>query len=172
MEPQSPAKHPPYAFIAILAASAFAFFFGLGRLGFLGPDEPRYAEVAREMFVSGDYISTRLCGCLWFEKPALLYWMSMASYHLFGVNEFAARVPTAAAALATVALLYLAMRRLGMRRLALASALVLATSGIFIAYARVATPDMILTAAMTAALLAAFHSTRASGRARICCLAR
>ena len=166
MEPQSPAKHPPYAFIAILAASAFAFFFGLGRLGFLGPDEPRYAEVAREMFVSGDYISTRLCGCLWFEKPVLLYWMSTAGYHLFGVNEFAARVPTAAAALATVALVYLAVRRLGMRRLALASALVLATSGIFIAYARVATPDMILTAAMTAALLAAFHSTKANGRAR------
>jgi len=166
VEPQPPAKHPPYAFIAILAASAFAFFFGLGRLGFLGPDEPRYAEVAREMFVSGDYVSTRLCGCLWFEKPALLYWMSTAGYHLFGVNEFAARVPTAAAALATVALLYLAVCRLGMRRLALASALVLATSGIFIAYARVATPDMILTAAMTAALLAAFHSTKASGRAR------
>ena len=166
VEPQPPAKHPPYAFIAILAASAFAFFFGLGRLGFLGPDEPRYAEVAREMFVSGDYISTRLCGCLWFEKPALLYWMSTAGYHLFGVNEFAARVPTAAAALATVALLYLAVRRLGMRGLALASALVLATSGIFIAYARVATPDMILTAAMTASLLAAFHSTKASGRTR------
>ena len=166
VEPQPPAKHPPYAFIAILAASAFAFFFGLGRLGFLGPDEPRYAEVAREMFASGDYISTRLCGCLWFEKPALLYWMSAAGYDLFGVNEFAARAPTAAAALATLALLYFALRGLGMGRLALATALVLGTSGIFIAYARVATPDMILTAAMTAALLAAFYSIRTSGRAR------
>jgi len=166
VEPQPPAKHPPYAIVAILAASAFAFFFGLGQLGFLGPDEPRYAEVAREMFASGDYISTRLCGCLWFEKPVLIYWMSAAGYHLFGVSEIAARVPTATAGLATVALVYFALRRLGMRNLALASALVLATSGIFIAYARVATPDMILTAAMTAALLSAFHSTRASGRAR------
>jgi len=171
VEPQPPAKHLPYAIVAILAASAVAFFFGLGQLGFLGPDEPRYAEVAREMFASGDYISTRLCGCLWFEKPVLVYWMSTAGYHLFGVNEFAARVPTAAAALATVALVYFALRRLGMRNLALASALVLATSGIFIAYARVATPDMILTAAITAALLAAFHSTRASGRARSICWA-
>lgn len=118
------------------------------------------------MLKSGDYISTRLCGCLWFEKPALLYWMSAAGYHLFGVNEFAARVPAAAAALATVAVVYLALRRLGTHSLALASALVLATSGIFIAYARVATPDMILTAAITAALLAAFHSTRSSGLAR------
>ena len=166
MEPQPPAKHPPYAIVAILAASAFAFFFGLGQLGFLGPDEPRYVEVAREMFASGDYISTRLCGCLWFEKPVLVYWMSAAGYHLFGVNEFAARMPIAAAALATVALLYFALRRLGMRNLALASALVLATSGIFIAYARVATPDMVLTAAITASLLAGFQSTRSGGLRR------
>lgn len=166
VEPQPPAKHPPYAIVALLAASAFAFFFGLGQLGFLGPDEPRYAEVAREMFASGDYISTRLCGCLWFEKPVLLYWVSATGYLVFGVTEFAARVPTAAVALATVALVYVALRRLGMPNLALASALVLATSGLFIAYARVATPDMVLTAAITAALLAAYHSTRAHGRAR------
>jgi 4-amino-4-deoxy-L-arabinose transferase-like glycosyltransferase len=118
------------------------------------------------MFVSGDYISPRLCGCLWFEKPVLVYWMSAAGYRLFGVNEFAARAPIAAAALATVALLYFGMRRLAMGKAAVAAALVLATSGIFIAYARVATPDMVLTAAMTAALLAGFHSTRASGRMR------
>lgn len=166
MERQPPAKQLPYAFIALLAASAIAFFFGLGRLGFLGPDEPRYAEVAREMFASGDYISSRLCGCLWFEKPALLYWMSAGGYHLFGVNEFAARVPTATTALATVALVYFTLRCLGKRVHALTSALVLATSGAFIAFARVATPDMVLTAAISASLLAAYHSTRAGGRAR------
>ena len=163
MEPQVSAKHTLYVILAILAASAFAFFLGLGQLGFLGPDEPRYVEVAREMFVSGDYISTRLCGCLWFEKPALVYWMSAAGFHLFGVTEFAARAPIAASALATVALLYFAVRRLGMTSLALASALVLATSGIFIAYSRVATPDMVLTAAISSSLLAGFHSVHSSG---------
>ena len=167
MERQPAAKQRLYAFIAILAASAFTFFFGLGRLGFLGPDEPRYAEVAREMLASGDYISTRLCGCLWFEKPALLYWMSAAGYHLFGVNEFAARLPSAVAAIVTVALLYFALRYFGLARVALAASLVLSTSGIFIAYARVAVPDMILTTAMTAALLAALLWTRATGRARV-----
>jgi 4-amino-4-deoxy-L-arabinose transferase-like glycosyltransferase len=65
-----------------------------------------------------------------------------------------------------VALLYATLRRLCLARLALAASLVLATSGIFIAYARVAVPDMILAAAITAALLAAFLSTRESGRAR------
>ena len=166
MERQPPAKHSPYALIAVLVASAFAFFFGLGRLGFLGPDEPRYAEVAREMFASGDYITTRLCGCLWFEKPALLYWLATTGYHLFGVNELGARVPTAATALATVAFLYFALTRAGMRSVAVWATLVLSTGGMFIAYARVATPDMILTAAMTAALLAAFQATQADGRAR------
>lgn len=166
MEPQPSAKQWPFAFIAVLAASAPAFFFGLGRLGFLGPDEPRYAEVAREMFASGDYISTRLCGCLWFEKPVLLYWMSAGGYHLFGVNEFAARLPSAIAAVSAVALLYAALRRLGLPRLALAASVVLATSGIFVAYARVATPDMLLTAAMTAALVTALLFTRATGRVR------
>jgi 4-amino-4-deoxy-L-arabinose transferase-like glycosyltransferase len=166
VEPKPSAKQWPIAFIGVLAASASAFFFGLGRLGLLGPDEPRYAEVAREMFASGDYISTRLCGCLWFEKPALLYWMSAAGYHLFGVNEFAARLPSALAALTTVALLHAALRHLELTRLALAASVVLATSGIFIAYARVATPDMLLTAAMTASLLTALLFTRATGRIR------
>jgi len=166
VKPSSPAKQLTCALIAILGTSAVVFFFGLGRLGFLGPDEPRYAEVAREMFASGDYISTRLCGCLWFEKPALIYWMAAAGYHLFGVNELAARIPTAVAALATVALVYFGLRRLGLTDLGLAASLVLATSGIFIAYARVATPDMALTATTTAALLAAFSALRSSGRAQ------
>jgi 4-amino-4-deoxy-L-arabinose transferase-like glycosyltransferase len=166
VEPIPSAKQRQFAFLAVLAVSAITFLFGLGRLGFLGPDEPRYAEVAREMFASGDYISTRLCGCLWFEKPVLVYWLSAAGYHLFGVNEFAARLPTALAGIATVVLLYIALRRLGLPRLALAAALVLSTSGIFVAYARVATPDILLTASMTAALLAAMLATKAGGRTR------
>lgn len=166
-EPQPAAKQRPYAVILILTASAFAFIFGLGRLGFLGPDEPRYAEVAREMFASGDYISTRLCGCLWFEKPVLLYWLSAISYRFLGVNELAARLPSALTAIATVALLFFALRRLALHRVAVCGSLVLATSGIFIAYARVAAPDMILTAAMTAALLTGFLATKSRGRARL-----
>lgn len=167
VEPQPAAKERPYALAAILAASAFVSLFGLGGLGLLGPDEPRYAEVAREMFTSGDYISTRLCGCLWFEKPVLLYWLSAISYRFFGVNELAARLPTAVAAIATVALLFLALRRLALPRVAVCASLVLATSGIFIAYARVAAPDMILTGSMTAALLAGFLATKTRGRARL-----
>src|SRR5262249_16313120 len=79
----------------LLVLSAIVFLVGLGRIPLLGPDEPRYAEVAREMFASSDFISPRLCGCLWFEKPVLLYWMAAVSYKALGVNEFAARLPCA-----------------------------------------------------------------------------
>lgn len=160
------AKQPLFELIAVIAASAFAFTFGLGAIGFLGPDEPRYAEVAREMFASGDYISTRLCGCLWFEKPVLQYWMSAVGYHLFGVTEFAARLPSALSALLTVTLVGLVLRRLGYVRMSVTAPLVLATSGMFIAYAHVTAQDMILTAAMTASLLSAYLWTKSTGGTR------
>ena len=160
------AKQLLYAPLALIAVSLVTFFFGLGRLALLGPDEPRYAEIAREMMTSGDWISPRLCGCLWFEKPALIYWMSGLSYRLFGVSELAARLPVAVAATLTVLLIYFAAKRIASARVAFFSGLVLATCGMFIGYARVAAPDMPLAAAMTAALLAGFMATQAGGRKR------
>jgi 4-amino-4-deoxy-L-arabinose transferase-like glycosyltransferase len=160
------AKQSPYAPLALIAVAMVTFFFGLGRVALLGPDEPRYAEIAREMFASGDWISPRLCGCLWFEKPALIYWMSAAGYRWFGVNELAARLPVALTATLTVLLLYFVTRRVASEAAGFMTALVLATSGMFIGYARVVSPDMPLTAAMTAALLAGFLATEARGRRR------
>ena len=61
----------------------------------IGPDEPRYAQVAREMFERGDWVTPTLGGYHWFEKPALLYWLQIASYNIFGVSEFAARFGSA-----------------------------------------------------------------------------
>jgi 4-amino-4-deoxy-L-arabinose transferase-like glycosyltransferase len=52
------------------------YFFGLTNAGLVGPDEPRYAAIARQMAQSGDWITPRLWGEPWFEKPALLYWLS------------------------------------------------------------------------------------------------
>jgi 4-amino-4-deoxy-L-arabinose transferase-like glycosyltransferase len=118
------------------------------------------------MYVTGDYISTRLCDCLWFEKPALVYWMSAASYHLLGVNELAARLPSALMALATVILLFITLRRIVSRKAAIASAVVLATSGIFLGYARVATPDMLLAATMSFALISGYIALSKTGRAQ------
>ncbi|HEY9230509.1 MAG TPA: glycosyltransferase family 39 protein, partial [Blastocatellia bacterium] len=160
------AKQSLYAPLVLTVITLVTFFFGLGRLALLGPDEPRYAEIAREMFVSGDWISPRLCGCLWFEKPALIYWISGLGYRLLGVNELAARLPVAVAATLTVLLLYFVTKRVASPRVAFITGLVLATCGMFIGYARVASPDMPLVAAMAAALLAGFMATQAGGRKR------
>lgn len=142
------------------------FFYGLGDIGLLGPDEPRYASVAREMHASGDYVTPRLLGEPWFEKPALLYWMEAIGYSAFGVNEFSARFPSALAASICVFMTYAAGRRLWNRRTGLFAALILATSTGFFAFARAASMDMLLTACLTVALLAFLSGQSAAGRAR------
>ena len=110
--PQSlDSKRSIWVLCSLLILAAVQFFVGLGSLPLLGPDEPRYAEVARAMFASGNYVSPFLARELWFEKPALLYWLQAASYHIFGVGEFAARFPSALAALGTVLCVYFTLRR-------------------------------------------------------------
>ena len=86
-------------FIAIIAL----YLYGLGSLPLLGPDEPRYAQVAREMFMRGDLVTPTLGGHTWFEKPPLLYWLMIAAYKIFGVSEFSARLGPALCGLLTIA---------------------------------------------------------------------
>jgi 4-amino-4-deoxy-L-arabinose transferase-like glycosyltransferase len=82
------------------------YFFGL-TIPLVGPDEPRYSQVAREMFERGDWVTPTLGGFDWFEKPALLYWLQIASYKLFGVTEFAARFGSALFGLGTILSLWI-----------------------------------------------------------------
>jgi 4-amino-4-deoxy-L-arabinose transferase-like glycosyltransferase len=96
--------------ILILATLYVCYFSHLGAIGFVGPDEPRYAWIARDMAETGDWVTPRLYGKPWFEKPPLLYWGAALSFKLFGVSEAAARLPSAASALlATLALAWLAL---------------------------------------------------------------
>jgi len=97
--------------VLIIATLYLCYFHNLGAIGLVGPDEPRYAWTAREMHESGDWVTPRLYGKPWFEKPPLLYWGAALSFKLFGVSEAAARFPSAFAALmATLAMAYLAWR--------------------------------------------------------------
>jgi 4-amino-4-deoxy-L-arabinose transferase-like glycosyltransferase len=82
------------------------YLWGLGLLPLVGPDEPRYAEVAREMLVRRDLITPTLGGIPWFEKPPLLYWLMIAGYRALGVTEYAARLGPAICGLLTAALVY------------------------------------------------------------------
>lgn len=83
----------------------------IGWYGFVGPDEPRYARIAEEMMHRGDWVLPTLKGSAWLEKPPLLYWMANVSYRVFGVNEFAARLPAVLLALGAIATLYLTLKR-------------------------------------------------------------
>jgi 4-amino-4-deoxy-L-arabinose transferase-like glycosyltransferase len=82
------------------------YLWGLGLLPLVGPDEPRYAEVAREMLVRHDLITPTLGGIPWFEKPPLLYWLMMAGYRALGVTEYAARLGPAICGLLTAVFVY------------------------------------------------------------------
>jgi 4-amino-4-deoxy-L-arabinose transferase-like glycosyltransferase len=97
--------------ILLFVAFILFYFYGLGHLPFIGPDEPRYAQVAYEMFLRRDWITPTLGGYLWFEKPALLYWMVVAAFKLFGTSEWAARSASAVSGLVTIAAVFWVGRR-------------------------------------------------------------
>lgn len=163
------------ALSAIMLLGAVNFFYGINRLPLIGPDEPRYAEVAREMYESGDWITPRLAGINWFEKPALLYWLAASGYTLFGVTEGAARAGVACLALFGVLLVYFFGLKVGTKGLGTAAAATLATMGLWIGFSRGATFDMPL-AVFCAAALTSFFIWWETERSRIlwwhmCCAA-
>jgi 4-amino-4-deoxy-L-arabinose transferase-like glycosyltransferase len=139
---------------------AFLFFFGLAYFGLTGPDEPRYAQVAREMLARHDWITPVLGGKPWLEKPILYYWQAMLVYRVFGVSDWAARLPSAIDATSMVIAVYLFLRRFR-PRMRLDGALMTASSAGVIAFARAASMDIGLAAAFTIALLGwfAWHET-------------
>jgi 4-amino-4-deoxy-L-arabinose transferase-like glycosyltransferase len=99
-----------YIWIIFAVFTIVVYLTGLS-IPLLGPDEPRYSEVAREMFERGDWVTPTLGGFDWFEKPALLYWLQIASYKIFGVSEFAARFGSALFGLGTILSLWILGRK-------------------------------------------------------------
>ena len=131
----------------------FLFFYGLAYFGLVGADEPRYAQVAREMLARHDWITPILGGKPWLEKPPLYYWQAMLAYGLFGVSDWAARLPSAIDATFMTIAIYLFFRRFrpGSQ---LDAALMTASAAGIIGFARAASTDMPLAATFTVALLA------------------
>ncbi len=132
------------------------YVYGLGHLPFVGPDEARYAQVAREMFLRNDLITPTLGGHLWFEKPALLYWLMIGSYKVFGVSEWSARFgPAICGVLTIVAVFWLGNRMpaaAGRISAGFCSALILASSLGFIVFSKAASFDIVITMTLTWAL--------------------
>ncbi len=141
------------------AALAWAMLLaGLGAFGVTGPDEPRYAAIAAAMARSGDFVSPRLWGRLWLEKPVLLYWLAALADRLRGVSTAASRLPNALLAIALSAALGGFLARARSRRAGwLAAYLSLSTAFLF-AFGRAATTDMTLTAPFALGMLAFYFA--------------
>ena len=131
------------------------YFTHLDAVGLVGPDEPRYASIARDMADSGDWITPRLYGQPWFEKPPLYYWSAALSFRLFGVSEVSARLPSAVfALLATLAIGWLGWRAYGAET-ARWTLLLLPTSMGMIGFSHAAATDMPFAATLTLAMIPA-----------------
>src|SRR5712691_5114863 len=145
---------------------AVLYLTSLGGAGFLGPDEPRYASIGREMAQSGDWITPRLDGAAWFEKPPLLYWMTALGHLVHLPDEWAARLPVALVSLAFLLFFFRTLQRALSLGLAMAATAILATSAGWSAFSFVAVPDVPMSAALGAAMLIALFDTRPGALAK------
>jgi 4-amino-4-deoxy-L-arabinose transferase-like glycosyltransferase len=136
----------------LLIVFAATLLYVLGVRTLVPPDEGRYAEMAREMFASGDWITTRLNGIKYFEKPPLQTWMNALSFTLFGVGEWQARLWTGLCGLLGVVMTYVAGRRVFGARIGFYAALVLGSSFYWVAGSQANSLDMSLAAMMTLSL--------------------
>ena len=121
------------------------YLFNLGAVGFLAPDEPRYASIGREMGASHDFITPRLDHQPWFEKPPLLYWMIALGRAARLPDEWAARLPVALMSLVFLLFFYDALAREFSRRVATAATAILSTSAGWIAYSSAAMGNLLIT---------------------------
>lgn len=148
--------------LLIAGFCAFLFFYGMGQFGLIGADEPRYAQVAREMLERHDWITPVLGGHPWLEKPPLYYWQAMLAYSMLGVTDVAARVPAAIDATLLVIAVYLFFRRFR-RSVEADAALITASCAGVIGYAHAASMDMALAAAFAIGMLS-WWAWRESGK--------
>jgi len=136
-----------------LAALALLLFFGaLGSYPLIEPDEGRYAEIPREMLAQGDFVTPRLNGVLYFEKPPLHYWLNAAALSLPGPPELLCRLAGALFGLAGIGLAWRLGRSIGGPRVGLIAGVVLGSSPLWIVLSRANILDMTLTFFLSAAL--------------------
>jgi 4-amino-4-deoxy-L-arabinose transferase-like glycosyltransferase len=153
---RNPARQrSPLAAVVLLLIVAGLLFFSRLSAPLLEPQEPRYAEIPRQMLAEGRWLLPILNGQAYLDKPPLLYWSVMASYAMFGVHDWAARLVPGLAGLLTVLLTYFWGRRAAGDRAGLCGALVLCLSGRFVYLERMLTMDCLLCLWTTAGLATA-----------------
>jgi len=158
-------NHPPARRSGLISRSAHlvvaalvtsvCLFHGLTSFGLVGPDEPRYAAVARDMAEGNDWVTPRLHGEPWLEKPILYYWVAAVGYRLFGDTEVAARLPSVAGAATTMLALSWLTRRFYGAPTAGLFLLLFPSSIAILVFARAATTDMLFTATLALSMVTA-----------------
>ena len=149
--PHSSLRIPHLYWLAFVASLAIVllYLWGLGGYGFLDPDEGMYAEIAREMLASGDWLIPRFNGVPYVEKPPLLYWLTAGTYAVLGSSEFSARLWKVVPILGTMVVTYGLGRRLFSEGIGMLSSLLLATTlGVFL-FSRISQMDPLLVFAIT-----------------------
>ncbi len=162
--------------VGLILIGGLGYLLRLGSIGLVDETEPLFAEAARQMWLTGDWITPYFNGETRFDKPPLIYWGMAVAYHLFGVNEWAVRLPSALAALALMGLCVYVLYHWGIEALdlgderqiwiqklqgvrwipaGLAGAL-LGITPLLVVWGRTGVSDMVLTACVAAALLAFF----------------
>ena len=141
----------------LLVVCIAVYFFGIGSYPLMDVDETRYASIARDMFLSKDYLTIYLNGDYFFEKPPLYFWSECLSFGLFGkINEFTLRFPCALYALILTLGVYFTGKKIVSRKFGLISALILATSLEFTILSRFAILDIIVTSLIGLSVLCGF----------------
>jgi 4-amino-4-deoxy-L-arabinose transferase-like glycosyltransferase len=159
------ASLPRSAWWLIAAALLVVWFSGMSPRKLQHPDEGRYAEIAREMAVSGDWVTPRLNGLKYFEKPPFQYWVTAAAFNAFGVREWTARLAPALAGFLAVLIVGFTAARLDGSTTGVYAALVLAASVWHFGLSQLLTLDSVLSAWLAAALCA-FLLAQRDGLAR------
>ena len=152
--------------LALLLLSGLLFCLGLGDLGLTDRDEGRNAEAGREMFESGDRLTPTFNGELRVAKPVFLYWLMELSYRLFGVNEFAARFPSALFGIGLILIHYLFLARQCDRTVALFGGLMLLLNLEILGLGRMALTDSVLIFFTTASLYGFWLGLHGTGGVR------
>ncbi|MBI4191513.1 MAG: phospholipid carrier-dependent glycosyltransferase [Betaproteobacteria bacterium] len=153
--------------LLLIAFAFLALWFGvLDYRRLANPDEGRYAEIPREMVITGDWITPRLNGIKYFEKPPLQYWITAAAYRAFGFSEWTTRLWPALAGMLGILLTGWMAHRLYGRSAGWYASLVLLSSFYYVAFSHIATLDMGLTLFLTAALAAFVHAQQTAEHRR------
>jgi 4-amino-4-deoxy-L-arabinose transferase-like glycosyltransferase len=175
LEGSRPARRARLGLLLVLGAVGVLWFGFLELRGLYFPDEGRYAEIPREMLATGDWVTPRLNGIPYFEKPPLQYWATAATFAVASADEWTTRLWPASAGLLTVIGVLLTARRLFSRRAGWMAATVLGSCWGYFLGSQFVTLDMTLTAFMTGALCAFLVAqdarTGARGRRRFMLLA-